>query len=309
MGASMFGWKVIPRIGIGPLQVSPHGIFIAIGTYVGSALLARRARTRDYDADIAWNAAAIGVVGAIVGARAAYVVGHLGDYSSALEWLQIWRGGLSLIGSLLGAFLAAWLYLRRKGVDFFTLADPGAAGLAIGIAIGRIGDLMIGDHLGTVTSKPWGWTYKGGELISASCTGPAGERLYDTVDGCLVPGMTVHQTALYDMLWSLAIFGVILLLERRARVAANRGFLFLTWAGLYSLGRIVTDFLRVDIRRFGTPFTGSQLTALAAVAVCAWFLARHRGIPRRGAAAGDEGAQPAQPPEAGPERAPQGDDA
>jgi phosphatidylglycerol---prolipoprotein diacylglyceryl transferase len=274
----MLGWRVIPRIGIGPVQVSPHGIGIALGVYVGSALLARRARTRDYDVDLAWNAAAVGVLGAIVGARTAYVLGHLADYGSPLEVLQIWRGGLSLIGSLIGAFVAAWVYLRHKGVDFFTLADPGAAGLAIGIAVGRTGDLAIGDHLGKLTSGPWGWTYKGGELISASCTTPAGGPLYPTPDGCIAPGMTVHQTALYDMVWSLAIFAILLLLERRPR---ERGFLFLTWAALYCLGRVVTDFLRTDYVRFGTGLTGSQLTSLAALAVCAYFLLRHRGVPRR----------------------------
>jgi phosphatidylglycerol---prolipoprotein diacylglyceryl transferase len=275
----MLGWRVIPRIGVGPLQISPHGVGIAIGVYVGSALLARRARNRGYDADLAWNAAAVGVIGAIVGARTAYVIGHLGDYSSGLEVLRIWHGGLSLMGSLIGAFLAAWLYLRHRGVDFFTLADPGAAPLALGIAIGRTGDLAIGDHLGKLTSKPWGWTYKGGELISASCRTPSGGRLYPTPDGCIAPGMTVHQTALYDMVWSLVIFSILLLLERRPR---RRGFLFLTWVAFYCLGRVVTDFMRVDYVRFGTGLTGSQLTALAALAVCAYFLIRYRGVPDRG---------------------------
>src|ERR671932_81299 len=171
----MFGGKVIPRIGVGPVQVSPHGVGIALGVYVGSAMLAHRARTRDFDADLAWNAAAV------------------------------------------GAFGAAWLYLRHRKVDFFTLADPGAAPLALGIAIGRTGDLAIGDHLGKLTSKPWGWTYKGGQLISASCTTPSGGRLYPTPDGCIAPGMTVHQTALYDMVWSLVIFAILLVLERTPR--------------------------------------------------------------------------------------------
>lgn len=295
------GWEVIPRIGFGAVQVSPHGVGIALGTYVGAALLARRAKKHGYSPDLAWNAAAVGVIGAIVGARTAYVIGHLADYySNAVEILQIWKGGLSLVGSLIGAFLAAWLYLRHRGEDFFTLADPGAAGLAIGIAVGRIGDLVIGDHLGKVTSRPWGWTYKGGELISASCTTPEGGPLYPTADGCIQVGMTVHQTALYDLVWSLVIFGIILLLERRPR---RRGFLFLTWAALYCLGRIVTDFLRTDYTRFGTGLTGSQLTALVGLLVCGYLLLRHRGVPRRtpedpAPAAAEDGGAPASEPEA-----------
>ena len=73
----MIGWKVIPRIGIGPVQFSPHGVGIAFGCFVGAWLMARRARARGFDENHAWNTAAWGVVGAIIGARLAYVVGHL----------------------------------------------------------------------------------------------------------------------------------------------------------------------------------------------------------------------------------------
>ena len=72
----MFGWRVIPRIGVGPVQVSPHGVGIALGVYVGSALLAHKVKKRGGDPELAWNAAAVGVLGAIVGARLAYVIGH-----------------------------------------------------------------------------------------------------------------------------------------------------------------------------------------------------------------------------------------
>lgn len=274
----MIGWEVVPRIGFGPLKVSPHGVGIALGVYVGSLLLARRARARGLDENDAWNAAAWGVAGAIVGARTAYVVGHLDEFDYPLEWLQIWRGGLSLMGSLIGAFLLAAVYFRRHRLDFFTFADLGAAGLAIGIAVGRIGDLMIGDHLGQPTSGWWGWVYKGGELISAPpCFGPSGP-VYPTSDGCIAPGVSVHQTALYDMAWSLAIFGILLFFERRPR---RRGFLFLTWVSLYAVGRIATDFLRVDKRWLDLGLTGSQITAIAALALCLYLLVRYRGLPER----------------------------
>src|SRR5438552_10635439 len=89
--SAMIGWKVIPRIGIGPVQFSPHGVGIAFGCFVGAWLMARRARARGVDENHAWNTAAWGVVGAIIGARLAYVVGHLDSYSSPVEWLEIWK--------------------------------------------------------------------------------------------------------------------------------------------------------------------------------------------------------------------------
>src|SRR2546423_15208826 len=98
----MFGWKVIPRIGIGPLQFSPHGVGIAFGCFVGAWLMARRARARGLDENPAWNTAARGVVGAIICARLAYVVGPPDSFSSPLPWPPTWAGGGSLRGGPVG---------------------------------------------------------------------------------------------------------------------------------------------------------------------------------------------------------------
>ncbi|MDQ4149354.1 MAG: prolipoprotein diacylglyceryl transferase [Actinomycetota bacterium] len=267
----MLSWPVIPRIELGPFSVSPHGIGIALGYFVGTLVMVRRARARGFNEDHAWNAAAVAVIGAIIGARVAYVVGHAEEFASPLEWLQIYRGGISLFGGLIGGFLAAFLYTRIKKISFPVLADLGAPGLAIGTAIGRIGDLAIGDHLGKPTSRWWGWRYEGGELISPPAC------IYPTPSGCIQPGTVVHQTALYDMVWSLAIFLILLWIDRRAR---RPGTLILVWALLYSSGRIVTDFLRVDKVWFGLGLTGSQLTAIAVVLVSVIWLLWLRRAPR-----------------------------
>jgi prolipoprotein diacylglyceryl transferase len=274
----MFGWKVIPRIGFGPLQISPHGVGIAFGVFVGAWLMARRARARGYDENHAWNTAAWGVVGAIIGARAAYVIGHIDAFSSPLQWLEIWKGGISLVGGLLGGIILAALYFRRHGLDFWELADLGAPALALGIALGRSGDLVIGDHLGKPTHFFLGWVYKGGELISRPpCLTQSGRPVYPTPDGCIIPGLKVHQTALYDALWCLVIFAILVWMERRPR---PRGLLFLSWAGLYAAGRIVTDFLRVD-KRWILGLTGSQITSILAVALCGYLILRYHGAPPR----------------------------
>ncbi|HYR61512.1 MAG TPA: prolipoprotein diacylglyceryl transferase [Actinomycetota bacterium] len=293
----MIGWKVIPRIGIGPVQFSPHGVGIAFGCFVGAWLMARRARARGLDENHAWNTAAWGVVGAIIGARAAYVVGHLDSFSSPLQWLQIWKGGISLIGGLIGGVLSATYYFRKHDLDFWELADLGAPGLALGIALGRSGDLVIGDHLGKPTHFFLGWVYRGGNLISPPpCLTPSGHHVYPTSTGCILPGIQVHQTALYDSLWCFVIFGILLLLERRPH---RRGLLFLTWAGLYTSGRIVTDFLRVD-KRWILGLTGSQLTSIVVVAVCGYLILRYRGAPgeaKPSPAPAEPGpAEPAEPP-------------
>lgn len=271
----MLGWKVTDHIG--PLAISPHGVGIAIGVLVGAWVMARRARAQGLDEDYTWNGAAIGVVGAIIGARVAYVVGHLDRFDSPVEWLYIWQGGISLVGGLIGAFTFVAIYAKRSGFSFFSLVDLGAPGLGIGIAVGRIGDLVVGDHLGKQTDFFLGWEYQGGFLISAPpCVTPTGERVYSTIDGCIEVGTVVHQTALYDMIWSLVIFAIILQLEKSSR---GRGLLFLSWAGLYAAGRIFTDFLRVDKTWLGLGLTGSQLTSIVVLVVVGVLLARYKGAP------------------------------
>lgn len=287
----MLGWEVIPRIGFGDFTVSPHGVGIAIGYFLGTTLLVRRARARGFDEDHAWNAAALAVIGAIVGARIAYVVGHTDRFQSPIEWLQVYRGGISLVGGLLGGFGAGYIYCRVKGLDFLRLADLGAPGIALGTAVGRIGDLVIGDHLGKVTDGWWGWQYQGGELISPP---PCDPQVYPTASGCIEPGMVVHQTALYDSVWSLVILAILFKVDAKPRA---KGVLVAVWASLYALGRIVTDFLRVDKTWFGTGLTGSQLTAIAVLLICVVALLRLRNRP---AVAPADTPAPAEPGEDAP---------
>ena len=158
--------------------------------------------------------------------------------------------------------------------------DLVAPGLALGIAVGRIGDLVIGDHIGTPTSFVLGWrcagTVGGGppapgaEYRSALAAGsPPSLGCYD---------ITLHQTALYDMLSTWLLLGLLLWLGTRARRGGRLALTFVLW---YGTARLVTDFLRVDRRYLG--LTGSQIVALAVAVAALWLLARYRGAPGPGA--------------------------
>src|SRR6185437_13940748 len=105
-------------------------------------------------------------VGSLIGARVAYVIAHVSDYASPLDWFKIWQGGISLLGGIAGATVANAISIKRQEFRFrfFQAADSIAPCLALGIAVGRIGDLIIGDHLGKPTSWILAWTYHGGRL-------------------------------------------------------------------------------------------------------------------------------------------------
>ncbi|MEA2460442.1 MAG: phosphatidylglycerol---prolipoprotein diacylglyceryl transferase [Actinomycetota bacterium] len=286
-GIDPLAWEVFPRIHLGPLAISPHGIGIAVGYLAGAQLMVRRARKYGGPReDDIWNVLFYALLGAIVGARVGYVIGHLGqvtnDGSDLLGIFRVWEGGISLLGGITGAILAALPYAFRHKMGFWRMMDLAVPGLALGIVIGRIGDLIIGDHLGKPTSFPLGW-----HCLGSAGAAPVPAQQYlarlNAGDppslGCF--DLTLHQTALYDFFSTLVLLVVLVWLGRKVR---NAGFLTLFFTIWYGSMRMITDFLRVDRRYLG--LTGSQITSLLVGLTCLYLLARFRGAPPRWQAQG-----------------------
>jgi len=289
---AQIGWPVLDRFRFGDtFAVSPHGVFIALGFLVGAWLLGRIAPRWGVAHDDVQGVVFWSLIGAIVGARLFYVIGHLSDFDSVLGTLKIWGGGISLLGGIAGAVIVNVPRVRRQGYRFFQVADPVAPALALGIAIGRIGDLIIADHLGRPTGWFLAWTYRGGTiappfscrdgLCQASLQGGhletisrGGARLLDGAGRVVAEGVGVHQTALYDMVSATALF--LLLFVVLMRTPRREGILTLTFGLWYGVSRLVEDSLRIDQRIFG--LTGSQWTALTVATICAvmlvWFALR-----------------------------------
>jgi phosphatidylglycerol:prolipoprotein diacylglycerol transferase len=277
-------WKILPRIHIGPLAISPHGVGIALGFLVGAQLMVRRARKYGGpdEADL-WNAVFYGLIGAIVGARVGYVLGHVAqvtDHGNHLVGIfEVWQGGISLLGGIFGGILAGFPYVRRHRMGFWRTMDLVAPNLAIGIVIGRIGDLIIGDHLGKPTTMPFGWHCLG---VDPGSSAPISAAIYRQALaqgqppslGCY--NVTLHQTALYDFVSTIFLASLLLWLGRRQH---RPGFLIIVFTIWYGTARLITDFLRVDRRYFG--LTGSQISASIVGLVCLYLLARYRGAPPR----------------------------
>jgi phosphatidylglycerol:prolipoprotein diacylglycerol transferase len=298
-GIDPLGWKIIPSLDLGPLSISPHGIGIAVGFLAGAQLMVHRARTRGGpDENDIWNTLFWALIGAIVGARVGYVIGHFSEVTDQgddlLGVFKVWEGGISLIGGITGAILFALPYMTKRKMGFWRTMDLAAPGLALGIIIGRIGDLIIGDHLGKPTDFALGWrclgTLQGDPAISADRYLQAARGGHYPSLGCF--DLTLHQTALYDFGSTILLLGLLLVLGRKVR---NTGFMILVFTVWYGAMRVITDFLRVDRRYLG--LTGSQLMTLVLGLIALYFLARYRGAPPRYAVV--PGGGPDEPPDAG----------
>jgi len=247
----------------GPLTISPHGVGTAVGFLAGARLMLPAARARGIEDTHLWRLLSRAIIGALIGARLAYVLNHLDTYGDRpLDALRVWEGGASLLGGIVAAIVVAVPELRRQRLDFWTVMDAAAPGLALGIAIGRVGDLLVADHLGKPTDFVLGYR----------CTGA------DTASPCTAPiGHAVHQPALYDLVAVLALLGFLLWLRRRP---VRIGSLFLAFAAWYGAGRVAEDFFRID-ETHGLFLTASQWFALATVLVAMVLLLTGRRPGRR----------------------------
>ncbi|MGH2652311.1 MAG: prolipoprotein diacylglyceryl transferase [Actinomycetota bacterium] len=264
----LLDYDPIVHIEIGPLSVSPHGLGIALGYLLGGYwFFLPAAERRGIDQEQVHSMLVRGVIGAIAGARLAFVINHLGQYTDdPVEILKVWEGGISLLGGITGGVLAAATRMRRDGISFWKVMDAVVPGLAFGIAVGRIGDLVIADHLGKETGFFLGYRCPEGVLDVGRNIGSA------CVTG---PGGVVHQPALYDLVSAALLFALLLRLRRTPRYD---GFLTLVFTAWYGAGRIVEDFFRIDDTH-GTGLTGSQWAALAAVSAALFWLAFKRRTP------------------------------
>jgi phosphatidylglycerol:prolipoprotein diacylglycerol transferase len=240
--------------------VSPHGIGTALGFFLGAWLMARRAEPRGIPRPEVYNAVTWGALGAIIGARGFYVIAHIDTYQSVGDMLKVWEGGLTMFGGFVGGLAFGLGYLRSKRFHIPTALDSAAPGFVVGVLIGRIGDIVIADHLGERTGLPFGFRVPNAEL--APGYGPP----YYT------PGVVVHHTALYDFIGALVLLGFLYWLEKRK---PRTGVLFATFSLWYGLQRFIIDFTRnrliIESSYFG--LSGSQWAGLAfAVGGLYWLI-------------------------------------
>ncbi|MBI4493645.1 MAG: prolipoprotein diacylglyceryl transferase [Chloroflexi bacterium] len=267
-------------VALGPLLITWHGFFTAVGVAAGVWLAARLATQRGLDADELMNVAMWGIVGAVVGSRLVHVIDQWGYYSqNPLAILRIYEGGLAIWGTVIGGPLAGAIYAWRKHLRVGQFADLAAPALALGLAIGRIGDIINGEHHGLPAPDfPLAVVY----------VHP------NTLGELNVP---VHLAVGYEMLWDLLAMGVILWLlglprGNRSRLPAD-GMVFWGLVLLYSVGVFVIRFWRVDAPLWAWGLTQAQLLAVGGFVVSIWLLAylwarQHRSRLDAALEAGDE---------------------
>lgn len=264
----------IPIFEVGPLRLSLHGLMAGVGFVVGAILMIREARRRGFDEDKITSVLSWALVGSLLGARLFTVPAHLDE--GIVEALKPF-GSFSIMGGFAGGILTGWWRFRRTGMDVLAHLDMASFGLAMGTVLGRVGDLLIVEHLGGRTDFFLGYLVKPGYDLAPQHNGL--EVLCETAGQC----GPYHHAALYDMLGAAVLLGVLYLVARRW-TTIRYGILFFLWASWYGLQRFVVDFAR-NTELPGAdatigPFTWNQLmgllAAVAALAIAIWLTVGRR---------------------------------
>jgi len=260
----------IPIWELGPLRLSLHGVFAGLGFVAGAWLMVRAAQRRGFDAEAIQSVLTWALVAAILGARFFTIPAHIGEAGYGLGDALSLGGDYSILGGYAGGVIGGTWRMRALGLNVAAYLDLAAAGMAIGAVVGRIGDVIIVEHLGSPTNFFLGYQTKPGWEIA-----PQHRRLIDLCDAGTTCG-PYHHTGLYDMLGALVLLGVLVWLAKNWKTA-RYGQLFGAWAAWYGLQRFFIDFTRLRAAEEGTrqviadavigPFTGSQWGALMVAAL------------------------------------------
>jgi len=223
---------------IGPVAVRWYGILISMAILIGTILVLKQAERLKLDQDKILNLIIIVLPAAFIGARAWYVIFSWGYYSVNPEQiLQIWHGGLAIHGGLFGGVLAGYFYSRAVGFNFWQLADIFAPSLILGQAIGRWGNYFNQEAYGYETNLPW---------------------------AMFIDGAYRHPTFLYESLWNLGVFAFLIWWRRKKNLVI--GEIFLAYAVLYSVGRVIIESFRTDSLMFG-PLRTAQVISILVIIV------------------------------------------
>jgi len=221
---------------VGLIALSWHGFFTFVAVVVSVYLVSRWGKGEGISADDVYSVTVWAIVGGIIGARFVHVVDRWDYYGANLSNIgSVWAGGISIYGAIIGGFLggAGYIWINHRffkklaNVSVGKLADISAPALLLAQAIGRIGDIVNGEHIASVTSLPWGFIYTHSSSLSNRHHG-------------LVPS---HPAVLYEMIYDL--FVLVVIWRLRGRLLPS-GMLFAVYGMLYAVGRFFLQFLRLD---------------------------------------------------------------
>ncbi len=231
---------------IGTFDITSFGAMVALGAIAGILLLRHEMVRSGLDGGKGIDAALVGVLGGLAGAKLLYVIEH---WAEPLSDTLLSRGGMSWFGGLTGGVLAGLAMVAYSRLPLMAVLSAATPALALGQAIGRIGCFLVGDDYGRATSLPWGIAFPQG-----------------------LPPTTarVHPTQLYEFVLLSVIAVILVRLRRRGTPDRTVVAWYLVLAGGM---RFLIETVRVNQVVFAG-LTTAQLFSVALVVLGLWLVVK-----------------------------------
>lgn len=239
--------------------VALYGVIIGLGFLIALLIISRVARWTNQSPDDYWDVAVYIIIFSILGARAYYVF-FAWDYykDNPISVFNIRNGGLAIYGGVIAGFTTLYIYTRIKKKNFFLFGDTIMYGLVFGQVMGRWGNFTNREAFGEYTDNLFAMRLPVEMIRSGEIT--------ELMRQNMAPGtnyVQVSPTFLYESMWNLCLFIIMLLYCKRKKFD---GEIILLYLGGYGLGRSWIEGLRTDqliMHTTGLPV--SQMLALCLV--------------------------------------------
>lgn len=229
---------------LGPVPIRAYALCIIIGIVIALLIGDRRWRARGGEPGVIYDIALWAVPFGLIGGRLYHLMTDWRTYfgEGGVGWEatpRIWDGGLGIWGAVALGGIGAWIGCRRRGIPLPAFGDAVAPGIVLAQAIGRIGNYFNQELYGRETTLPWGL-----EIFWREDA--AGVRDPHLLDGVSTGELykIVQPTFLYELLWNLVVFAVLIYADRRFRMGHGR--LFALYVAGYCIGRFGIELLRDD---------------------------------------------------------------
>ncbi|MBB4826565.1 phosphatidylglycerol:prolipoprotein diacylglycerol transferase [Sporosarcina luteola] len=232
---------------LGPISVRWYGILITLGIVLAFLVVQREMVKRGMHPDFLTDLLIWAVPISIISARIYYVIFQWDVYKdNPAEIIKVWEGGIAIHGALIGAFLTAYFYTKKRGISFWKVADIAVPGILIGQIIGRWGNFMNQEAHGGPVSE----SFMQNTII------PDWIMNQMTIDG-----VTYHPTFLYESLWNVVGLLIVLVIRRMNLRRGEVFFFYLVW---YSIGRFFIEGMRTD-SLYGGDLRAAQIVSILAI--------------------------------------------
>ena len=229
---------------LGPLPIRAYALFIIAGILVTLLIGDRRFVARGGERGVVYDIALWCVPFGLVGGRLYHLATdwqtYFGQDGAGMDAaLRVWDGGLGIWGAIALGVVGAWIGCRRRGIPLPAFLDALAPGVVLAQAIGRLGNYFNQELYGRETAMPWG-------LEIFYRRDPAGFVDVRSLDGVSTGQLAfvVQPTFLYELLWNVLVFVVLIYLDRRFVIGHGR--LFGLYVAGYCAGRFFIELLRDD---------------------------------------------------------------